>query len=76
MDKAGEKMPSVESKLSTVVTLPILGIGIAAIKMVMDIVESEKLFEVTMGNMAGYARKWSEEISKALGLNVSVNKNV
>jgi len=76
MEKAGEKMKAVGSKissvgktLSTAVTLPLVGIGTAATKMAMDAVESENLFEVSMGAMAGDARKWSEETSKALGLN-------
>lgn len=84
MDKAGEKMKAVGSKMSSVgktlsaaVTLPIVGIGTAATKMAMDAVESENLFEVAMGSMAGEARKWSEETSKALGLNAyNVRKNV
>jgi phage-related minor tail protein len=76
MDKAGEKMKAVGDKmvsagtrLSTAVTLPLVGIGTAATKMAMDAVESENLFEVAMGSIAGEARKWSEETSKALGLN-------
>ncbi|MBU3100660.1 MULTISPECIES: phage tail tape measure protein [Clostridium] len=84
MDKAGEKMKavgekvsSVGTKLSATVTLPLLGIGTAATKMAMDAVESENLFEVAMGAMAGDARKWSEDTSKALGLNAyNVRKNV
>ena len=76
MDKAGSKMKAVGDKissagktLSTAVTLPIIGIGTAATKMAMDAVESENLFEVAMGGVADDARKWSEETSKALGLN-------
>lgn len=76
MDKAGAKMKAVGDKissagktLSTAVTLPLLGIGTAATKMAMDAVESENLFEVAMGGVADDARKWSEETSKALGLN-------
>lgn len=77
MKAVGEKLSSVGSKLSTAVTLPILGVGTAATKMAMDAVESENLFEVAMGSMAGDARKWSEETSKALGLNAfNVRKNV
>lgn len=84
MDKAGEKMKavgekisSVGTKLSTAVTLPLVGIGVAATNMAMDAVESENLFEVAMGGMAGDARKWSEETSKSLGLNAyNVRKNV
>lgn len=77
MKAVGEKMSSVGTKLSAAVTLPLLGVGTAATKMAMDAVESENLFEVAMGSMAGDARKWSEETSKALGLNVyNVRKNV
>jgi phage-related protein len=77
MKAVGEKMSSVGTKLSAAVTLPLLGVGTAATKMAMDAVESENLFEVAMGSMAGDARKWSEETSKALGLNAyNVRKNV
>lgn len=76
MDKAGQKMKAVGDKissagktLSTAVTLPLVGIGTVATKMAMDAVESENLFEVAMGGVADDARKWSEETSKALGLN-------
>lgn len=84
MDAAGTKLKSVGNSLtsagktlSTAVTLPILGIGTAATKMAMDAVESENLFEVAMGAVADDARKWSEETSKALGLNsYNVRKNM
>lgn len=69
MKVVGEKMSSVGTKLSTAVTLPLLGIGVATTKMAMDAVESENLFEVSMGAMAEDARTWSEETSKDLGLN-------
>lgn len=84
MDKAGEKMKTIGSNmssigktLSTAVTLPIVGVGVASTKMAMDAVESENLFEVAMGDLADDARMWSEETSKALGLNAyNVRKNV
>ncbi|MCX7904149.1 MAG: phage tail tape measure protein [Caloramator sp.] len=77
MKSIGDKMSSIGSKLTTAVTLPLIGIGTAATKMAMDAVESENLFEVSMGAMANDARKWSEETSKALGLNAYyVRKNV
>lgn len=77
MKAVGEKMSSVGSKLSTAVTLPLVGVGVAATNMAMDAVESENLFEVAMGAMAGDAREWSEETSKALGLNAyNVRENV
>jgi len=43
----------------------------------MEAIESENLFEVSMGNMADSARKWSNELQKTLGLNAyEVRKNV
>lgn len=43
----------------------------------MDAIESESLFEVSMGNMTSSARAWSEELQKTLGLNAyEIRKNV
>lgn len=68
--KAGKAM-------SLAVTAPIIAIGGAATKMAMDAVESESLFEVSMGRMADDARKWSEQIRNELGLNsYEVRKSV
>ena len=54
-----------------------IGVGKNAVEMAMDVVESESLFETSMGNMAQKAYDWSEEVSKALGLNAySVRNNV
>lgn len=77
MKASGDKMSQVGSTLTIGVTAPIVGIGAAATKMAMDAVESENLFEVSMGKMADSARAWSEDISKSLGLNAyNVRKNV
>lgn len=67
--KMGQDMSSVGKTLSLGVSLPLLGVGVAATKMAMDAVESENLFEVSMGNMAAVARNWSNEVSESLGLN-------
>lgn len=77
MQTVGEGFSSVGNKLSLGVTAPLVAAGTAATKMAMDAVESENLFEVSMGNMAGSARKWSEDLSKSLGLNAyEVRNNV
>lgn len=84
LESAGEKMKNFGSKVSSAgntltlgVTTPIVGIGIAATKMAMEAVESENLFEVSMGKMAGAARQWSEQLRKELGLNAfELRKNV
>jgi phage-related tail protein len=76
METAGKKMKDFGSKMSSAgnvltlgVTTPIIAIGTAATKMAMDAVESENLFEVSMGKMANSARAWSESLRKELGLN-------
>jgi len=51
------------------VTIALLGIGVASVKMAMDAIESENLFEVSMKSMADSTRKWSKEISNSMGLN-------
>ena len=77
MEKTASKLKSAGTALSIGVTAPIVAIGTASLKMAMDAIESENLFEVSMGNMAGSARKWSEDIRKQLGLNsYEVRKNV
>jgi hypothetical protein len=64
-----DKMTRTGKTLALSVTAPILAIGAAAVKMAMNAVESENLFEVSMGNMAGAARAWSVDLNKSLGLN-------
>ena len=50
------------------ITLPVLAAGGALTKMAMDAVESENLFEVAMGNMAGAGRAWSKAMKDAYGV--------
>lgn len=47
----------------------LLQVGKEALQMANDAVESESLFEVSMGTMAESTRAWSEDLSKSLGLN-------
>jgi phage-related tail protein len=73
----GNKVSSAGNTLSVGVTLPILAVGTAATKMAMDTIESENLFEVSMGKMSQTARKWTDETAKSLGLNAyELRKNV
>jgi hypothetical protein len=69
MRNLGSTLTSFGRSLTIGVTAPILAVGAASIKMAMDAVESENLFEVSFGNMADAARRWSKETSDALGLN-------
>jgi phage-related minor tail protein len=77
LGEIGTKMSSVGKSMTASISLPILGVGTAATKMAMDAVESENLFEVSMGSMAGAARSWSEDLSNSLGMNeYGVRQNV
>jgi hypothetical protein len=77
LDRFSYRVDKIGSRLTTTLTAPILAVGAAAGKMAMDVVESENLFEVSMGKMASSARQWSEGLRKQLGLNAyEVRKNV
>ncbi len=77
LQEVGRSFQTIGAGLSAAVTLPLVGIGTAAIKAAMEAQESENLFEVSMGEMAGAARAWSEDLRKQLGLNAyEVRKNV
>jgi len=77
MKSIGDKMASFGKSMSMYVTAPLVAAGVAATKMAMDAVESENLFEVSMGANAAAAREWSNQISDALGLNeYAIRKNV
>ena len=69
LKSAGRTMTSIGTKMSLAVTAPLVLIGKKSLDMAMDVVESENLFEVSMGNMADAAREWSETFSEAVGLN-------
>jgi hypothetical protein len=69
MDSVANGMKKAGNALSVGVTAPMLAVAGASLKMAMDAEESENLFTIAMGGMADSARKWSEEISAALGLN-------
>ncbi|MDD5034136.1 MAG: hypothetical protein PHE55_05205 [Methylococcaceae bacterium] len=57
--------------------LAMAGIAAASVKMAVEAVESENLFDVSMGRMGKAARDWSNEVSAALGMNAfEVRKSV
>ncbi|ABB15686.1 prophage LambdaCh01, tail tape measure protein [Carboxydothermus hydrogenoformans] len=64
----GENIQKVGEKMSLAITAPLTFIGRQMVNTAMDAIESENLFEVSFGNMADAARKWSEETAKALGI--------
>lgn len=74
---AGKKLAKFGVFAGAAAATALAGLGVASIKMAMDAVESENLFEVAMGGMADSARKWSEDLRNQLGLNsFELRKNV
>jgi len=77
-DKTQSGVTSAFKKLKTGIVA--LGIGKVikdSIQMGMDAIESDNLFEVSLGNMADSVRDWSEEVGNALGLSATeMRKNV
>ena len=76
-DKSQSGITSAFKKLKTGIVA--LGIGKVikdSIKMGMDAVESDNLFETSLGKWSDSVRDWSEETANALGLNaVAIRKN-
>jgi hypothetical protein len=77
LDRTAKDLQKIGSTLTRYVTVPIVAVGTATVKMAMDAIEAESLFSVSMGKMAGSARNWSEEMRRTLGVNAgSVRKMV
>lgn len=76
-NKSSGGVMSAFSKLKTGIIA--LGIGKVikdSISVGMDAIESDSLFETSLGNKADAVRSWSDEVSNALGLNaVELRKN-
>ena len=74
---AGDTLGTYGRRLTLGLTVPIVAAGGAFVKAAADAVESENLFEISMGGMAKSARDWSEDISESLRLNAyEVRKQV
>jgi len=77
MKKFASDMKSAGRTLTTSITLPLMAVSGYAIKMAMDVEESENLFRVSMGNMADAATEWSNDFAEAMGMNqYAVRKNL
>lgn len=76
IDRTTEKIGRFGAMMSAAITVPLIAAAGGLLKMAMSAVESENLFEVSMGGMANSARAWSEQLRKDLGLNAyEIRKN-
>lgn len=69
MQAMGNSMAGVGTRLSAGIAAPLTLATGALVRMAAEAVESENLFEVSMGGMADAARDFSEELRSELGLN-------
>lgn len=65
----GRAMQSFGTGMAASVTAPLAAATAGLIHMAAEAVESENLFEVSMGGMADAAREFSDQLSSSLGLN-------
>jgi hypothetical protein len=66
--KLGAQMKDVGQKMTIGLTLPILALGAASIKMASDMVETKSKVKVVFGEMTDDVMKWSEGSSKSMQL--------
>lgn len=68
MNEAGKKMQDIGGKLTTAVTLPIIGIGTAAVKTASDISENLNKMNATFNESADVVEAWSDTSAKEFGI--------
>lgn len=66
--KTGKEIEKVGAGLTKAVTLPIIAVGAAAVKMGLDAAETEGKFSYSFGAMAESVRSWSDALSKSTGM--------
>ena len=68
MNEAGKKMQDIGGKLTTAVTLPIIGIGTAAVKTASDISENLNKMNATFNESADVVEQWSDTSAREFGI--------
>lgn len=66
--RMGQQMQDVGKTLSAAITLPLAGVGVAAIKMASDAEEAANKFDVVMGDAADATRARLEELTETIPL--------
>lgn len=68
MKDVGAKLTDVGRGMTTYVTLPIIGAGVAATKFASDLSETKNKVNVVFGSMSEDVMRWSQTSDRALGL--------
>ena len=68
MQKVGEGMTNVGKKMTMGLTLPIVGLGVAGVKMASDLNETVNKVNVAFGESANKVQEWGNTTLKSLGL--------
>ena len=66
--KFGRKMQAVGKNLTTKVTLPVLGLGVAAVKMASDFEETDSKFKTVFSSIEDKAEATAKTFRKSFGL--------
>tara|TARA_R100000789_G_scaffold5657_1_gene9711 strand:- start:8625 stop:10328 length:1704 start_codon:yes stop_codon:yes gene_type:complete len=74
--KFSTKMRNVGKKLTTNVTLPILGLGLAAVKMAADFEETDSKFKTVFSSIQKQAEKTADVFKKSFGLSEKAAKQL
>lgn len=67
MEQLGEKLEQVGKKMTAAVTLPLIGLGAAAIKTASHIEEMRGKFDVVFGELAAQTEAWAASHAAAVG---------
>lgn len=68
MQKVGEGMSNVGKKMTMGLTLPLVGLGVAGVKMASDLNETVNKVNVAFGESASKVQEWGNTTLKSLGL--------
>src|SRR3990167_2383816 len=71
LDAVGDKLISVGKKMTTFVTLPLIGLGTAAVKAASDLNESINAVNVVFGESGKQITDWSRTAASEVGLTAS-----
>ena len=74
--KFSTKMRNVGKKLTTNVTLPIIGLGVAAVKMAADFEETDSKFKTVFSSIQKQAEKTADVFKKSFGLSEKAAKQL